>query len=498
MAWISTIDTDRRDDRGRQIKRYVVGWYEIARDSEGQPIPRDASRPDGPPKRRRQRETFDTREAAQDRLNEISPKVARGLSPAAQRDAGNRPLSHYADAYLDGCEGNVKPRTLADYRANYRRYISNVLGDNAVATITSADVRRFRAELLAPRPRPAHARPKGVTDDDAEQVTLSRSTVKHAIETLRRILDVAVTDGAISANPCAALPRSRSTEAKPKRAGSALSEGQVAAVADHVARVQGHPIYGLVVLFAAFTGLRAGELAGCNVGDLWLPDSPGADGSVTVARQRQADANAPGGWATGSLKTAKAYRTVPIDGWLADDLRAYLASDHPNATNPDAPLFPGRYGRSEALPDGLNRDEIEPARHMVTDADARLNRAGEADRRYTRADPHADAIHAAPSAGYKWSVPINLASLAAHYLNPALDALGIARVRWHDLRHTFAAISLTNGEHYMQVSEWLGHESYVTTMTVYAAYIPTGRGKAAPLRRPVASVGNVVPMRRPG
>ncbi len=95
-------------------------------------------------------------------------------------------------------------------------------------------------------------------------------------------------------------------------------------------------------------------------------------------------------------------------------------------------------------------------------------------------------------------MPVNLASLAAHYFSTALAALGLAHMRWHDLRHTFAAISLSNGEHYMQVSEWLGHESYVTTMTVYAAYIPTQTGRAAPLRRPVASVGNVTPIRRPG
>ena len=48
----------------------------------------------------------------------------------------------------------------------------------------------------------------------------------------------------------------------------------------HIGRVQGHPIYGLVVMFAAFTGLRAGELAGLNVGDLTLPQVPGSAGSV--------------------------------------------------------------------------------------------------------------------------------------------------------------------------------------------------------------------------
>ena len=47
------------------------------------------------------------------------------------------------------------------------------------------------------------------------------------------------------------------------------------------------------------------------------------------------------------------------------------------------------------------------------------------------------------------------------------------------------------------MSKMLGHASYVTTLTVYADYITeSDGGKAAPLRRPVASIsGNVVPLR---
>ena len=55
-----------------------------------------------------------------------------------------------------------------------------------------------------------------------------------------------------------------------------LTASEITAVADHISRVQGRPIYGLVVMFAAFTGLRAGELAGLNVGDLTLPHVPGS------------------------------------------------------------------------------------------------------------------------------------------------------------------------------------------------------------------------------
>ncbi len=55
--------------------------------------------------------------------------------------------------------------------------------------------------------------------------------------------------------------------------------------------------------------------------------------------------------------------------------------------------------------------------------------------------------------------------------NPPLRALchkeGIAPIRFHDLRHTFASLALTNGVNPKQVSTWLGHSSVVTTLSIY-------------------------------
>ena len=69
----------------------------------------------------------------------------------------------------------------------------------------------------------------------------------------------------------------------------------------------------------------------------------------------------------------------------------------------------------------------------------------------------------------------------------------------HDFRHTFAVLQLSAGAHFIQVSKWLGHASYIITLTVYADYIPE-EAAVNPLPEPVApanvDTGNVVPLHR--
>jgi hypothetical protein len=40
---------------------------------------------------------------------------------------------------------------------------------------------------------------------------------------------------------------------------------------------------------------------------------------------------------------------------------------------------------------------------------------------------------------------------------PAINSFVLTSARLHDLRHTFAALQLSAGVHFMQVSRWLGH-----------------------------------------
>ena len=49
-----------------------------------------------------------------------------------------------------------------------------------------------------------------------------------------------------------------------------------------------------------------------------------------------------------------------------------------------------------------------------------------------------------------------------------LEANGLRRIRFHDLRHTCASLLLANGVPMKQIQEWLGHSDFSTTANIYA------------------------------
>jgi integrase len=79
---------------------------------------------------------------------------------------------------------------------------------------------------------------------------------------------------------------------------------------------------------------------------------------------------------------------------------------------------------TEPLPQGFSPDEIEPVRPMVADPIARVSRKnGGAGSALRQGRPACGRV--APSHGYRWSVPVNPARIAKHYLTPALAAMGV-------------------------------------------------------------------------
>ena len=66
-----------------------------------------------------------------------------------------------------------------------------------------------------------------------------------------------------------------------------------------------------------------------------------------------------------------------------------------------------------------------------------------------------------------------------HILHRVLKRAGLPRVRFHDLRHTFAMLALQNGVDIKTVSGMLGHFSAGFTLDTYAHVTTDAQLKAA-------------------
>lgn len=72
-----------------------------------------------------------------------------------------------------------------------------------------------------------------------------------------------------------------------------------------------------------------------------------------------------------------------------------------------------------------------------------------------------------------WTRPMDLGAVRRYYLVPAAERVGLPRMRLHDLRHTFASLTLAAGFKSYEVSRFMGHASITTTDGVYGHLYPT-------------------------
>jgi integrase len=64
--------------------------------------------------------------------------------------------------------------------------------------------------------------------------------------------------------------------------------------------------------------------------------------------------------------------------------------------------------------------------------------------------------------------PINYSNMVQRHFLPALKAAGLPRIRFHDLRHTYASLMIEQGENIKYIQTQLGHSSPTVTLNVYA------------------------------
>lgn len=68
--------------------------------------------------------------------------------------------------------------------------------------------------------------------------------------------------------------------------------------------------------------------------------------------------------------------------------------------------------------------------------------------------------------------PMSHANLLQRGFYPALRRAGLRKIRFHDLRHTFASLQLARGADVVRVSRMLGHASPAITLNVYSHMLP--------------------------
>ena len=132
--------------------------------------------PDGLP--RTAPRSFDTKRAAEQWLVATEAEMMRG--DWLDSEAGKISLSEYADRWVK--ERDLKARTREEYERHLRLHVRRQLGMRALADITSAHVRSWRAELL--------------------EAGVGKSTVAKTYRILHAILATAVDDDLLRRNPC--------------------------------------------------------------------------------------------------------------------------------------------------------------------------------------------------------------------------------------------------------------------------------------------------------
>jgi integrase len=131
---------------------------------------------------------------------------------------------------------------------------------------------------------------------------------------------------------------------------------------------------------------------------------------------------------------------------------------------------------------GLVSSEPKNASRRTVDL---LQRAAEALRSHRKRQ-----MEEQPTVGAQWTdnglvftttigTPLDAQKIVNRHFKPLLKRAGLPDIRWHDLRHTYAALLLSRGTHPTYVQKSLGHASVQLTLDRYSHWMPSmGRNTA--------------------
>lgn len=317
---------------------------------------------------------------AQDWLDAHTAALVRGdfVTPAA----GRVTFREYAEQWR-AAQAHHRPSTIVHVESRLRLYVYPLLGDKQLRTIQRSDV-------------------QALVNHAAQSLAPTSVEVLHGF--VVSVFASAVLDKIIPASPCMKI----NLPEVPVRRVVPLTVDQVAAIHEAVPRW-----YKPMVLLAAATGLRSGELRGLTVDRIWpmvhvrgdvLPEE------VTLRIDRQLTDVRGGKPVWGPPKTEAADRLVLVGRSSVRSLVEHLES---NGIGRDGLLFTGRTGS-----------------------------------------------------------PISRSAAGEVWRN-ATQGMGLGdRSGWHELRHFHASLLIADGRSVRAVADRLGHKDPVETLRVYSHLWP--------------------------
>jgi integrase len=338
--------------------------------------------------------TFATRREAERWLADQQTKQNRGewVDPALSRRTVAAVAEEWAGTWLlDG----LGPKTRVGYTSILNRHVLPAFGGAKVAEVSAEAVQTWLAGLSE---------------------TLKPNTVRRIYTVLRNVFSLAVSRGYVGINPCDGVRFRRArVNGSEQSARVIVTEEEARAVATAI-----DPRYRLLILTAAYTGARAGELHALRRrdvdplrGQLHIIRAMKPVTSKEAAEERAAGADVHGALVFGPTKTYER-RRVTLPPWLAEEMEAHLATV---PADRDALVFTTRSGE-----------------------------------------------------------PIHQSNFYRRYFKPAVRAALPPEkhgLRFHDFRHSHASWLIGKGANLLHVSKRLGHRDIRTTANTYGHMFPS-------------------------
>ena len=321
-------------------------------------------------------------------------------------------LSQWLDIWLSEYQGDKKYLTIKHYRAQVDTHIKPALGALKLSQLTPHTIQKFYNGLLVNGKQAPKRDGEGNIEKKNgktvyEAAPMSPKSVRNIHGVLTKALSVAVNIGYLRTNPAdkVTLPRVEKKELKP------LDDAMVKAFLTAAEGDEFERIFKTII----FTGLRESEALGLTWDAIDFDKK-----SITVSKQLQKRSLKDGGATFAALKNDKT-RVLTAPTFVMDILKEQRTAQ-----------LEARFAAGE------------------------LWQGWQTSREWGSALVFTNPL----------GLPLTHTTMRNHF-KKIVTAIGVPDCRVHDLRHTYAVLSLQNGDDIKTVQGNLGHATAAFTLDIY-------------------------------